>query len=92
MGWGTDIDMASLKSNPAQEFLVRRDYLGFSNIDLLKQATIYSAEIIGTDDLTGSIKKGKYADLVVIDGNPDEDISIMAKPRAYVFKGGRLVE
>ena len=91
IGWGTDIDMASLKENPAMEFLVRKEFLGISNIDLLKQATINSAKIIGTDDLTGSIKVGKYADLVVIDGKPDEDIKVMAKPRAYVFKGGSQV-
>ncbi len=87
-GWGTDLDMGSYVENPAQEFLVRRDLIGISNIDLLRQATINSAEIIGAADMTGSVKAGKYADLVVVDGNPDEDISVMGKPRAHVFKGG----
>lgn len=85
-GWGTDLDMASYAENPAQEFLIRRDLRGISSVGLTRQATINSAEIIGTAD--SPIKVGKYAGLVVVDDNSDEDIAVMSKPHACVFKGG----
>ena len=65
--------------------------LGFSNEDILKQATIDSAKIIYQDDRIGSIKEGKFADFVVVDGDPVEDLSIMYKIPEKVIKGGEII-
>lgn len=89
LGWGTDTLLPEFLSKPATEFLLRRDFLGMSNVDMLLQATKYSAEIIGADRMTGTIKVGKYADLAVVDGNPDENIEVMNNPVYAVFKGGK---
>ena len=62
-----------------------------ANEDILKQATINSAKIIYKDNEIGSIKEGKYADFVVIDGDPVEDISVMYKIPAHVIKGGKVI-
>lgn len=40
----------------------------------------------------GSIKVGKMADLVVIDGDPVEDISLMYGAPAHVIKSGEVVK
>jgi len=47
---------------------------GMSNHDALKVATLNGANYIGMGDHIGSLEQGKLADLIVIDGNPLEDI------------------
>jgi len=47
---------------------------GMSNHDALKVSTINGANYIGMADHIGSLEPGKLADLIVIDGNPLEDI------------------
>lgn len=48
---------------------------GISNADVLKLATIGSAEVVGNAENVGSIEEGKQADLVFVDGNPLDDMS-----------------
>ncbi len=62
---------------------------GASNHDMLRAATILGAEAIGFGDQIGSIEKGKFADIVVLDGNPLDDLRHTAAVR-YVMKDGRL--
>ncbi|MCG9698117.1 amidohydrolase family protein [Shewanella sp. Isolate11] len=47
---------------------------GMSNLEVLKTATINPATTFAMDHQLGSIKEGKLADLIVIDGNPLENI------------------
>lgn len=61
-------------------------------IDIIKQATINSATIIGKDKEYGSIKAGKYADLVIVDGNPVKDISVLRNNIDRVIKSGVIVK
>ena len=74
-----------------REFRLRKEYLDMTNEDILKQATINSAKIIYKDNEIGSIKEGKLADFVVVDGNPVEDLSVMYKIPAHVIKGGEII-
>ena len=60
---------------------------GLSNAEVLKAATLVNAEILEADHLVGSIESGKYADFVVIDGNPLEDITLTRNIQR-VIKGG----
>ncbi|MBQ6833122.1 MAG: amidohydrolase family protein [Lachnospiraceae bacterium] len=92
IGWGTDVGMDVQKKEVGMEFRLRKELLGFSNIDMLKQATINSAKLIMMEDKVGSIKVGKMADLVVIDGDPVEDISLMYGAPAHVIKSGEVVK
>jgi len=46
----------------------------------LKIATIVNAEIIQLEEKTGSIEIGKWADIIVVDGQPDEDINVIRNP------------
>lgn len=59
---------------------------GISNADVLKIASLDSARICGVDERTGSIKVGKDADLVLVAGNPLEDISAIRRA-TLVVKG-----
>lgn len=62
---------------------------GISNADVLKLATITSAEVVGNEENVGSIEEGKQADLVFIDGNPLEDMNDIRQV-ALVIKGQNL--
>lgn len=90
MGWGTDFSIDSHAKAPDIEWR-ERVRMGWSSIDILKQATVNSAILMGMDDKIGTVKAGKLADLVVVDGDPVADITIMYKKPAHVIKGGTLI-
>ena len=58
---------------------------------MLRIATINSARAMGLGDRLGSIEAGKWADLVVVRGNPLEDIRRTRQPRVVV-KAGRVYD
>jgi imidazolonepropionase-like amidohydrolase/Tol biopolymer transport system component len=62
---------------------------GMSNMQALKSATIQGAKYIGMDEEIGSLKVGKLADLIVIDGNPLEQIR-ESENVVYTMINGRL--
>ncbi|MGP8153826.1 MAG: amidohydrolase family protein [Smithella sp.] len=64
--------------------------VGFSNIEIIRCATINNAKILHVADNTGSLETGKYADMVVLNDNPLDDIRILRKPQ-MVFKQGDLM-
>ena len=58
----------------------------------MRSATTNAARMMSIPDI-GQIKKGFQADIIVINGNPLEDIHVLAKADenvSAVFKGGRL--
>ncbi len=91
IGWGTDAMENMFFANPAAEFLGREKCMHLSPVEILKQATINSAIINETEKERGSIKVGKYADFAIVDGKPDEDLTVFGRPCALVFKDGELV-
>lgn len=60
---------------------------GLSPLDAIKCATRNGAELLGIADQTGTIEIGKAADLMIVDGNPDETITDLRKTET-VFKDG----
>ncbi len=93
LGFGTDQGGTPLiHGENADEFMFRRDFWGMSEIDMLKQATINSAFIIGRDKDYGTLKAGKVADIIAVDGNPLEDISVMKHKLTTVVKSGKVVK
>jgi len=64
---------------------------GMKPMDALRVATIYGAESIGLGKQIGSVESGKLADIIVLDGNPLDDIKNTNTIR-YVMKNGRVYE
>lgn len=97
IGFGTDLVFGT-HVRLADEFVVRRDY--FEPAEIMRQATSESAEIIrmagklNRYDNFGEIREGWLADLILIDGNPLEDVSLFQRPEEtldLILKAGRVV-
>ncbi|MCG2590187.1 amidohydrolase family protein [Rhodohalobacter sulfatireducens] len=64
---------------------------GMSNHEALKVATINGANYIGVGDHLGTLEEGKLADLIVIDGNPLENLRDTENV-VYTMVNGRLYD
>lgn len=62
-------------------------YVGVSNAFALYTATGRSAELAGISDITGSIEKGKSADLIVTAKNPLDDLRALRNVDMVVARG-----
>ena len=63
---------------------------GLSPLDALRTATINPARYLDREKVLGSVEYGKYADLVVLDANPLDDIHNVEKVNAVVLNGRYL--
>lgn len=73
----------------ASEFIKMHE-LGMSVKDVIVSATHTPAEAFGVADRTGSIEPGKWADLTLIEGDPEADLEAFRRVK-MVYKGGQLV-
>ena len=69
------------------ELMVER---GLSNMQAIQTATGWAAECIGQEKNFGTVKKGLYADFLVVDGDPLKDINVLRNKEGFkmVMKGG----
>lgn len=67
---------------------------GLTPFEAIRAATLTAARLLGINDDTGSIESGKLADMIVVDGDPLDDISILSKPNSitHVMQQGQLVK
>jgi imidazolonepropionase-like amidohydrolase len=61
---------------------------GMQPIQALQAATIHAADLIGWPNDVGNIAAGFYADIIAVDENPLEDITVMENV-SFVMKGGK---
>ena len=64
---------------------------GLSPFEALRSATLWAAEAVGVGADLGSIETGKLADLIVVEGNPLENIEHSINVLT-TLKGGRVFE
>ena len=62
---------------------------GMTPLQALRAATIQPARMLDADDEIGSLKVGKYADIVAVGGDPSDDIKALRDIR-LVMKGGQV--
>lgn len=63
---------------------------GMSPLDAIKAATLMASRNLGIEGIVGTLEKGKLADLVIVDGDPSENICDLR--RVYkVMKEGQIV-
>jgi len=92
IGAGSDIGNRYPHGRNAREieFLLRS---GFSPMQAIKAATGSAARVLGKEGTVGSLTPGAFADLVVADANPLEDVRVLANPEhiRLVVQEGRAV-
>jgi hypothetical protein len=80
-------DLYSLAGFSIHEELALLVDAGFSPREALQSATKTPAEYLAPTDSLGTITEGRLADLVLLAGNPPEDIRNTRRVRAAVFDG-----
>ncbi|MGH1372165.1 MAG: amidohydrolase family protein [Cellvibrionaceae bacterium] len=64
---------------------------GMTPLQAIQASTINAADLIGWQDKVGELAKGKFADIIAVDGNPLEDISTLERV-SFVMKGGDVIK
>jgi imidazolonepropionase-like amidohydrolase len=91
MGLGTDL-LGDMHEYQSDELTIRSAILGA--FETICQATAVGAEIVGQQGRLGVVSAGAFADLLVVDGDPLADISVLAgqgERIAGVMKNGAWV-
>ena len=88
ISFGTDAAVFPHGQN-AREFKVMVD-LGMSPIEALRSATAVDAELFGIAQKTGTLEKGKLADIIAMPGDPTTDITATERV-FFVMKEGKII-
>jgi len=85
---GSDL-LGPLQDRKARELEIKTQVL--SPMKSLVSATKTNASLFGMEDEIGTIEEGKLADLLVVDGDPLENIAVLQKKSnlKLIMKGGR---
>jgi imidazolonepropionase-like amidohydrolase len=79
----------------AHELEIFVNLLGFTPLEAINAATLTATRVLKEfGHEVGKLEAGRYADIIVIDGNPLEDITVLQRKSRldYVFKGGVAVD
>ncbi len=85
IAFGTDAGVFRHGVNAIEfEYMVEA---GMPAMEAIKSATYHGAKLLGVEDRLGTLEKGKIADVIAVDGNPEEDIKTMMNV-TFVMKDG----
>jgi imidazolonepropionase-like amidohydrolase len=90
MGYGSDL-LGDMHQYQAHELQIRAEVLG--NLAALRSATTVAAKILQREGELGCIAAGAIADLLVVDGNPLDDIECLVgqgEKLAVIIQGGSI--
>jgi imidazolonepropionase-like amidohydrolase len=90
MGFGTDL-MGEMEYAQSQEFAIRGRVQ--RPVDVIRSATSVNAEILQQAGRLGCIRPGALADVIVCEGDPLKDVSLLSRPDetlSMIMQGGRL--
>src|SRR6476646_297677 len=82
---GGDVGVFTHGDN-AREMEMMVDY-GMKPVDVLKSSTSINADVFGYGDRIGRIKKGLFADIIAVDGDPSMNIKDIRKIKLVIKDG-----
>lgn len=90
MGYGTDL-LGPAHAQQSREFAIRAEVL--TPLELIRSATTVNAKLLNQEHRLGVIKPDAFADMILLKGNPLEDIKVLANTDDtldLVLKGGTI--
>jgi len=87
MSFGTDAGVCAYGQN-AKQFAWMVKY-GMTPMQAIQSATSLAADLLGRSNELGSIKPGKYADVIAVSGDPLENVSVLENVQ-FVMKDGKV--
>jgi imidazolonepropionase-like amidohydrolase len=92
IGFGTDL-LGEAHDQQSREFLLQAEVQ--SPLEVLRSATVTNAELIGKAGELGVVAPGAFADVVLVDGNPLEDIAVLGGQGDrldLIVRGGEIIQ
>ena len=92
MGYGSDL-LGGMQHYQSGEFPLRGRFLPAH--DVIRSATLDAAKVLRMEGQVGTISAGAHADLIMVEGNPLDDLSLLdgqGENISTIIKDGRLVK
>ena len=92
MAYGSDL-LGAMHRHQSQEFVLRGERL--PAIEVIRSATVNAAKVVGEEGRLGIVEPGAHADLIVVDGDPLADLSLLTGQGRHmpaIVKAGRFVK
>jgi imidazolonepropionase-like amidohydrolase len=90
MAFGSDL-LGGLRKYHCMEFELLAKVL--TPVEIIRSATVVGAELCRMKGEIGTVAKGAYADLIVVDGDPLADISLLqgdGRHMPLIMRGGHV--
>ena len=87
IAFGTDIGVCPFGKNGREFNLMVQN--GMTPMQAIQSATVAGADLLGISDRVGSIKRGKFADLIAVRGDPIANVRLLEDVR-FVMKQGEI--
>jgi imidazolonepropionase-like amidohydrolase len=87
MSFGTDAGVCPYDRS-VRQFALMVKY-GMTPMQAIQAATTSAADLLGHSDVVGSIKPGRYADVIAVSGDPLQDIGVLEHVQ-FVMKDGKV--
>ncbi|MEZ5823887.1 MAG: amidohydrolase family protein [Geminicoccaceae bacterium] len=90
VAYGTDL-LGQLQGDQSREFALRSQVL--SPIEIIRQATLVAARVLRRENMLGCIEAEAFADLLLIDGNPLQNLDLFTGQGQHmpmIMKGGEM--
>ena len=92
MAYGTDL-IGAMHRRQSEEFELRADLVPAA--DLVRSVTVTGARLIRRENEIGRVANGYRADLIAVEGNPLENVRLLANPSRnikLIMQGGQIVK
>ncbi len=90
VAYGSDL-LGELHWDQSKEFTIRQEVV--SPIEIIRSATTIGAQVLRMVGKVGTLQPGAYADLILVDGNPLENLALLGdqgKHLSAIMKAGRF--
>jgi imidazolonepropionase-like amidohydrolase len=90
VAYGSDL-LGDLHWDQSREFLLRREVA--APIEIIRSATTIAAQILRLEGKVGTLQPGAWADLLVVDGDPLQDLALLedqGKHLSVIMKAGKF--